>query len=126
MATFESARVSTTGPVFDLEKLDWLNGSYVRSLTPGQFFERATPVLERAGIDAEQARKRLRPVLADLQERTKRLNELPDAVSFFFAVEVEYDAALLVPRRSEPAETRALLEAALDCLESLPEFATEP
>src|SRR5439155_15377798 len=29
MANFDFERVSTTGPVFDLEKLDWLNGSYV-------------------------------------------------------------------------------------------------
>src|SRR5205823_140297 len=74
---FEFDRVSTTSPVFDLDKLEWLNGTYLRALFPEQFFERIAPFLNRAGFEPAGARARLAPVLADLQERTKRLSVAP-------------------------------------------------
>ena len=39
-ADFEWARVNTVGPVFDLTKLDWLNGHYIRELSGEEFAER--------------------------------------------------------------------------------------
>ena len=122
---FDFGRVSTTGPIFDIDKLDWLNGHYLRSLSPDDFFCRLTPFLGAAGIDAEQARTRLAPVVPDLQERIKRLGEGPDAVSFFFQDELDYDPTLLVGRRSTPREARRLLVAAVERLEALPEWTTE-
>jgi glutamyl-tRNA synthetase len=116
-ANFDFSRVSTTSPVFDLEKLDWLNGLYLRGLPIDDFFDRIAPRLAEAGLDLAAARRRLEPVLPDLQERTKRLVELPDSVSFIFQDDLDYDPALLVPRRSDPAETRRLLQAAVDRLE---------
>jgi glutamyl-tRNA synthetase len=122
---FDFERVGTTSPVFDLEKLDWLNGIYLRALSTDEFFARLAPFLERAGYDSRLAREQLAPVLPDLQERITRLSEGPQAVSFFFRDELDYDAAMLVPRKSEPAEARRLLQAALERLEALPDFSTE-
>ena len=34
LETFDASRLSTTGPVFDLEKLTWLNGEHIRASTP--------------------------------------------------------------------------------------------
>jgi glutamyl-tRNA synthetase len=122
---FDFERVSTTSPVFDLDKLDWLNGVYLRGLEADEFFRRAAPRLAAVGLDPDAARQRLQPVLADLQERTKRLSELPESVSFFFRDEADYDPSLLVARRSDPAETRRLLELARGRLASVEPFETE-
>ena len=122
---FDFDRVSTTSPVFDLEKLEWLNGLYVRALSTAEYFARIAPFLEQAGFEPATARARLAPVLADLQERTKRLREAPEAVSFVFCDELEYEPAMLVARNSTSAEAERLLRAALDRLESLPVFSTE-
>jgi glutamyl-tRNA synthetase len=121
---FDFDRISTTSPVFDIEKLDWLNGHYLRSLTPDQFADRLAPFLAEAGLDPSQARAQLEPVLPDLQERLRRLGEGPEAVSFFFRDELDYDPALLVGRRSTPAEVRRLLEAAIRRLAALPDWST--
>ena len=39
-AQFDIGRVSTGGPVFDLAKLDWMNGQYIRALPADEFMER--------------------------------------------------------------------------------------
>lgn len=122
---FDFDRVNTTGPVFDLEKLEWLNGVYLRSLSPDDFFARMTPFLEAAGLDPAAARAQLGPVLPDLQERTKRLGEVPQAVSFFFRDELNYTPEMLVARKSDPAEAQRLLQAAYERLEALSDFSTE-
>jgi glutamyl-tRNA synthetase len=123
--SFDFDRVSTTSPVFDLEKLEWLNGIYLRALSTEEFFARTAPFLAHAGFDPALARARLAPVLADLQERTKRLAEAPGAVSFVFRDELGYAPEMLVARKSTPAEAQRLLRAALERLESLPDFSTE-
>src|SRR5207249_3351879 len=105
-------------------KLDWLNGVYLRALSHAEFFERLAPFLKQAGIQPHEARERLAPVLADLQERMRILSEGPDAVSFFFRDEVDYDPAMLVARRSCHSEALRMLQAALACLEQLPDFST--
>src|SRR5919107_6114489 len=48
--TFDWARISTVGPVFDLDKLGWLNGHYVRELSEQDFAARARPFLVSAGL----------------------------------------------------------------------------
>ena len=52
--TFDWSRVNTVGPVFDLEKLAWLNGHYVRELSPEEFLRRSLPFLVEAGLVTER------------------------------------------------------------------------
>ena len=53
--TFDWSRVNTVGPVFDLDKLGWLNGHYLRELRQDDFAARALPFLQRAGLVADPA-----------------------------------------------------------------------
>jgi glutamyl-tRNA synthetase len=55
----------------------------------------------------------------------KRLAEGPRAVSFFFRDELDYDVSMLIARKSEPAEARRMLEAALERLETLSDLSAE-
>jgi glutamyl-tRNA synthetase len=122
---FTLERISTTGPVFDLEKLDWLNGIYIRALPPDEFIRRLGPYVQEAGFDTSSVSSKLGPVLPDLQERMKRLAEGPQAVSFFFRDELDYDVSMLIARKSEPEEARRMLEAALERLETVSDFSAE-
>ncbi len=49
-------RVKTSGPVFDTEKLDWINGEYIRELEPSELLERilAEPYTEHTDVDAQK------------------------------------------------------------------------
>jgi glutamyl-tRNA synthetase len=122
---FSFDRVSTTSPVFDIEKLEWLNGVYLRSLDLEEFVRRAEPFLTKSGPATSGLRQRLEPVLPDIQERTKRLSELPEATSFFFQDEVDYPSELLIGRKSSSEEARRMLSAALEVIERVPTFEAE-
>src|SRR5690606_8834232 len=73
VAAFSFERMSTTSPVFDLEKLDWLNGTYIRRLPLDELTARAMPYLDTAGLPASQHPAYTRDILALEQERLKKL-----------------------------------------------------
>lgn len=69
---FSFDRINPVGPVFDVDKLTWLNGRYIRALSDEQFLARAEPFLPD-GVTS----KDLTWVTGALKERTKRLSDLP-------------------------------------------------
>jgi glutamyl-tRNA synthetase len=112
---FSLERISLGGPVFDLEKLRWLNGRYLRRLEPGEFLGRL-----RAQLLSDQ---HLLEVLPLVQPRVDALEDFFDYAGFFFVGDLGYDAEAvrsMVPKERTPAETakalRALLEEEIDPL----------
>ena len=95
---FSIERVSKTAAVFNIAKLEWMNGMYIRALSPRELCDRSLPFVERALPPAVK-----RPIDAGymesiaplVQERAKTLSEVPSLVDFFFAATVEYDRELL-------------------------------
>jgi glutamyl-tRNA synthetase len=100
---FDFERISLGGPVFDLEKLAWLNGLYLRELSPAEIVARMRGF--RLADDY------LEKVAGLLRERIRRLDELIPQGSFFFAGDLEYDPAQLVPKGKTPAEVGKALAA---------------
>lgn len=127
--SFDWTRVNTVGPVFDLDKLGWLNGHYLRELTEDDFAARSLPFLQRAGLVASPALPEQLALLAGavplVQTRVAVLSELPDLVRFLFVAEpdfaVDEDAAgkALGPGSAE------VLTAAAAALEPLSEWTTQ-
>ena len=115
------ARVSTTGPIFDLNKLDWLNGHYLRQLSLAELAERVRPFLARAGLPIGDDAYLMR-ILPLVQERLKRLAEAPELVGFFFESRGSYDPALLVPKGLDPTRARDLLARSREHLERQDDF----
>ncbi|MEP0775929.1 MAG: glutamate--tRNA ligase [Acidobacteriota bacterium] len=109
VANFTLERITLGGPVFDLEKLTWLNGRYLRRMSVAEYLERL-----RQGPLAEEYLTRIIPLV---QERLDRLEDFLAYGQFFFVGEVAYDAearARLVPRKGTPAETAAALASLLE------------
>lgn len=110
---FDAARIQTSPAVFDAERLRWMNGEYIRQLTPEQLATELTPY-----IPPEWARDSdylIRAAALD-QERLKTLAEARAAMEFFFA-EPAVDAQLL-SAKAEPAAVKAQLAAAHDILQT--------
>ncbi len=118
IAGFELSKVTLGGPVFDLEKLTWMNGKYIRKLTVPQLLERL-----RADLLSD---RHLLDVLALAHERIEKLEDFVEYARFFFVGELEYDAearAKLVAKNRTPVETARALEALLeDRLDQLMEW----
>jgi glutamyl-tRNA synthetase len=102
---FDLTRISLGGPVFDLEKLTWLNGRYLRRLSTAEMIERL-----RGHLLSDEYLGRVIPLC---RERVDTLEGFFDYASFFFVGEVVYDAAAvkaMVPKERTAAEaSRALL-----------------
>lgn len=91
IAEFTWDRMSLSGPVFNIEKLEWLNGLYIRELTPEQLKAR---VLEDVfGGDL------LSKVIPLVQERMRRLDEFVPLTDFFFTTDVSVTAEQLIPKK---------------------------
>ena len=101
------ARISPTGPIFDLNKLDWLNGHYIRQMPLSELAQRVRPFLERAGIVPNDPP--LERVLPLIHERLKRLGEAPELLSFFYADRPTYEDTSLVPKGLDRATAASLL-----------------
>lgn len=86
---FHLEDVNSAPAFFDLAKLDHFNAEWIRRLDVDDFVRRSRPFLEKAGLPAD-AGDRLGPLARLVQERVKRLDEVPEMVSFLF-VEPEMD-----------------------------------
>ncbi|MBI3550153.1 MAG: glutamate--tRNA ligase [Elusimicrobia bacterium] len=68
---------------FDPVKLLWMNGTYIRKMTPQQLSDAAAPFLKEAGLDAVAPDALSKAVSLEI-EKTKLLSEVPKLVDFFF------------------------------------------
>ena len=119
---FAWERVSTSGPVFDLQKLDWLNGVYIRKLPPAELVRRIRETVLKDGAPDDAAVLRTIPLV---QERMKKLSDWLPLTRFIFSDEVKPAAADLVPKKCTPEEARKCLAAAADALQAAPAWAAD-
>jgi glutamyl-tRNA synthetase len=99
MDEFRLDDVNSSPAYFDVQKLTAINGEYIRALSLDEFIERASPWLPEAwrGTDA------FRTMAPLVQERVKRLDEVPGMVDFLFVDDVEVDDASWVKAMKAPA-----------------------
>lgn len=119
---FELGRVSRNAAIFDPEKLEWLNGVYMRALSPEAFIQRITPLLIEAGLltqgDANARRDWLLTLAPLVSERIKRLDEVVPMVRFLFEDSVAIDDAA----RAKALGDEAAVEAVRACMQALAEL----
>jgi glutamyl-tRNA synthetase len=103
---FGFEKVNKAGAVFDLEKLDWINGMYIRKLSIEDLFARISPWLPQT---SSQPKEFVEKILKLEQERLKILSEIGERVTYFFH-EPAYDHTLLVWKKGSRESTKANLE----------------
>jgi glutamyl-tRNA synthetase len=117
---FDLGEVNRAGAVFDRERLEWLNGQWIRRLEPDDLVERLRPFLEAelaAGrIDRMPAEGELLAILPVVRERLPRLGAIGDLVGFLWIDELAIDPAQLVPKRWDAATTAEALRAARETI----------
>lgn len=110
---FSLERISRTAAVFNKDKLEWMNGVYLRGLTLEEFTRQAMPFLEK-NLPVEVERPLdvgyVRRIMPMIQERARTLAEVPQLSDFFFVEEPEYDTGLLLGKIDKALAIRSLQE----------------
>ncbi len=95
---FSLERVSASPAMFDRDKLEWLNGVYIREMPPEAFVEAARPYLDN-GLPPEIPRplddELAREAAVLTQDRARLLSEMPELCEFFFTEDVSFPPALI-------------------------------
>ncbi len=115
---FDLAKVQKGGARFDRERLEWLNGQWIRRLADEDLVERLMPFLEASAASGEigrlPAEDEVRSLLPIVRERIPTLASLPGLVGFLWTDELDVDPATIAPKRWDAATTREALAAARD------------
>ncbi len=117
---FDVKGISKSPAIFDENKLAWLNGEYIRELSPEDFHEKALPwykgVIENPNID-------LKEVSALLQKRCEKLSDIPEQVDFFDNLP-EYDIEMYSHKKmkTNPENSLVSLENILPVIEGIEDW----
>ena len=126
VAAFDWSKVNSGGPVFDMDKLNWLNGHYIRSLAAEQLADRIEAYWAEQGeprLD-ERGRHVLVGAAPLVQERLVTLSEAKDKLAFLFASDdaIEADEAAVAKLPDNAAQ---VLDDSIEVLEDLEPFDAE-
>ena len=111
---FDLDRVSTGGPVFDLAKLDWMNGQYIRALTPEQFMDRVA--------DWALNRDNLASIAPLVQTRAERLIDILPQVDYLLGERTALTEADFEHKTLSTEDCRRILDHAARRLETLDDW----
>ncbi len=124
---FSLDRIGVSGGILDMEKLEWMNGVYIRNLSLEEFTQRSIPYMERPELEGGLPDSISRPldfdytsrVLSLEQERLRTLGEAAHAVSFFYTDDLTYETFLLIQKGMDAERTKAALSSTQKLLASL-------
>ena len=113
---FDVKRINTSGAIFDIEKLKWMNGVYLRDMDFDRYVNIVTPYIKKAvkkDLNVEE-------IAHILKERVSILSEIPEMIDFLDELpEYEIDLYTNKKMKTNPEVALASLKNARDFLESL-------
>jgi glutamyl-tRNA synthetase len=125
---FSLARVHKGGAVFDLEKLNWFNGQYIRKKTGSEIVKLIKPYLVEAGFMVENySDLYLEQAVKLTYERFKYLAEVPGLMHYYFRDPEDYHPELILSEKMKvdlDIAKLALIES-LRVLEAISDFSEE-
>jgi len=128
---FSLEEINPSAAALPYEKLDWLNGLYIRELTPEALKSALLPFLSRQqGVSEAELRfdRRLDILVPVIQERIKRLDEAADWIDWAYqeADTITYDSPkLLIGRKLDAAQSVDMLRSGEQLLAEVEPFSAE-
>ena len=119
---FNISRISKSPAIFDIDKLTWMNGVYLRNMDLDQYYDLVKPYLE----EAIQSEVDLRSVAKILQPRVDTLAQIKESVDFIDELP-EYDCAMYIHKKMKTTLEISLrsLNAAREALAALDDWSEE-
>jgi glutamyl-tRNA synthetase len=125
IALFDLPQILRHNARFDLAKLNWLNGEYLRELPDNRFYELSIQALTRAGLDPNKyPESYVKAALDTCKGKFKLFGELPAYAGFYFTDQIEYDPEAAA--RDFTPENKPRLTRLREALAKLEPFEHEP
>ncbi len=115
---FDRKRINVKGSKFDVDKLTWLNGKYLREIEDDETFVRAL----REQVFSEE---KLRAMVPLFKERIDKFEDFVPNAAYFFSGDVELDPELLKPKKQTFKATQEILEKLVERIETQVDFSPE-
>jgi glutamyl-tRNA synthetase len=113
---FDLTKIQASPAVANLERLDWLNGQFIRRLSPDDLAARVAPKLPAVPPQA------LAPLIPLVQERLRTLNDAPEMLRFFFEEPDTYRPEQLIPKGRDAAAAITALTTAATTVRALTDW----
>ncbi len=108
---FSLDKVQKGGAIFNIKRLDYLNGFYIRQKSIERLLDLCLPFFKEKGlINDDYNREEVKKIIAIHQERLKKLSEITELADFFFKEKLDYDKNLLKWGEMEEKEIKNSLE----------------
>jgi len=119
---FNVKRIGTTGAIFDIEKLTWMNGVYLRNMDMDKYYELVKPYIQEVigtGFDYKL-------VANAIHDRVNILSEIKDMIDFFNKTD-DYTADIYTNKKAktDPELAKTILPIVLDTLSKTETFSNE-
>jgi glutamyl-tRNA synthetase len=125
MELFTLEGVNPANPIFDQEKLEWMNGEYIRAMNDERLLDEVLPFMIRENLikeeEAKQKREWLLKYVPLFKERAKTLKDFAEKGKYFFTLDYKYEEKAARKHFSSP-EAADRLTAYLDRLSVLDSF----
>ncbi len=119
--TFDLPQILRHNARFDLTKLNWLNGEYLREMSDERFYEQSVHALGRAGLDTNRFPvEYVKAALDTCKGKIKLFGELPAYAGFYFKNEIEFDPE--AAKRDFVPENKPRIARLRDALEKVKPF----
>lgn len=108
---FSIEKVQKAGAVFNVQRLDFLNGLYIREKSIEKLTELCIPYLKDAGflVAGQISQNRLQKIVEVSKTRMKKLSEIVELSDFFFKDKLSYDKSLLKWQNMQESEIKESL-----------------
>ncbi|MHB2147727.1 glutamate--tRNA ligase [Calditrichota bacterium LG25] len=119
---FSLERVNKAGAVFDVKKLEWMNGHYIRSMAEEEYLKIGEQWLRKFELDTGDRQKN-QLILKAIRQGLTRFDQLPEKTAVFFKDQLQFDAEAL--EWLQKSESKEILKNLLEALSEIDELSVE-
>lgn len=119
---FSLERVNKAGAVFDLKKLEWMNGHYIRNIDEQEYLKIGLEWLKKLGLDTgDQQKNQL--ILKAVRPGLNRFDQLAEKTTVFFKEQLQFDEEAI--EWLKKPESKEILKNLLAALSEIDELSVE-
>ncbi len=118
IAEFDLGRIQKAGAVFNAEKLDWMNGQYLRKLSDREILQKIKTISDQSEKKNKLTEAQELKIVNLLKSRLKKLSEFSELTGFFYELP-SYNSELLLWKEMSSKETRDVLRIIISSVEKM-------